>query len=112
MAVTVEELRTHLADSTDYNIPTNEEYLTDPELQDCIDHTIDDFNTSTPILPKTYTGEDFPSHHLLLTGAMAEALKLTVLKELRREMQYSDGGIQSSVYYKSPQFLNLKNYIS
>jgi hypothetical protein len=107
--VTVESLRSYLQDYETTNIPLGVAYLTDPDLTHCIEHAVDDFNETPPMLPlQWYTVETFPHRNLLLIGATVEALHLTSMKELRAEMNYSDGGITSSVYYKTPQFQSLK----
>lgn len=106
--ITVEDVRLYLMDFEDVNIPLMIAYLKNEDIQKCIDETVHDFNETPPILYRKYTLEDFPFKKLLLDGSVVEALKLTVLKELRGEMQYNDGGIASSVYYKSPQFTALR----
>ena len=109
MVITVDELRTHIQDFANRNIPLSIKYLTDADLQDSIDMTIDRFNTTPPILLLQYDNTNFPYRTILMDGCMYEALERTALIELRAEMQYSDGGINSSVYYKTPQFTQLKN---
>lgn len=106
--VTVDDVRHRLMDYEDVNMPLFNRVLEDTDLQKCIDISVDDFNGTPPILYRQYTGDDFPYKRLLLDGAVVEALKLTALKELRGEMQYSDGGVQSSIYYKNPQFSALR----
>jgi hypothetical protein len=106
--VTVDEVRHLLEDYDTTNMPLFSIMLEDPDLQKCIDLAVDDFNESPPILYRKYTIYDFPYKRLLLDGAVVEALKLTALKELRGEMQYSDGGISSTVYYKQPQFTAIR----
>ena len=106
--ITPVDVRQKLLDYEDVNIPLYTKYLEDADLDNCIATSVDDFNGTPPMLYRQYTLEDFPFKKLLLDGAVLEAMKLTALKELRAEMQYSDGGQQSSVYYKSPQFTALR----
>lgn len=106
--VTVDDVRHKLMDYEDANMPLFARMLEDPDIQECIDFAVDDFNETPPLVYRQYTIYDHPFKRLLIDGAVVEALKLTALKELRGEMQYSDGGISSSIYYKSPQFTALR----
>lgn len=106
--VVVADVRAKLVDYEDVNIPLYIQYLSDDDIQACIDTTIDDFNESPPIIYLQYDILTFPFKRLLIDGAVVEGLRLTAFKELRGEMQYNDGGITSSVYYKSPQFTALR----
>ena len=106
--IDVDDVRHHLMDYEDVNIPLMVRFMEDPDLQKCIDISVDDFNETPPVLYRQYTVYDFPFRRLLLDGAVVQAMKLTALKELRGEMQYNDGGISSTIYYKSPQFTALR----
>lgn len=106
--ITASDVRVHMMDYEEINQPLFIRYLEDTDLDTCIESAIDDFNETPPILYRKYTLYDFPFKRLLLDGAIVRAFKLTVYKELRGEMQYNDGGIQASVYYKSPQFIALR----
>ena len=109
--VTPEQVRLKIMDFDSENAPLYMTYLTDENLQTCIDETIDDFNETPPIFRYPYTIEDFPAKDLLLTGAAKKAMELTAMKELRREMSYDDGGIQSNIFYKNPQFRQIVSEI-
>jgi hypothetical protein len=110
MAVlTTDELKAALADSPEYNQPLGNSYLSTAELSTAITLAIDDYNYSSPILDNTVDINNFPVKRILLQGAIVEALKLTVLKELRGRMDYSDGGVQNALYTKSPEFTALQN---
>ena len=106
--VTPLDLRLSLMDYADMNIPLYREHLTDEVLWKCLEWAVDHYNDVPPRISKHYTLEDFPKRKLLLDMATVEALRLTALVELRGEMQYSDGGIQSTIYYKSQHFNALK----
>ena len=110
--LTAEELKAALADYPEYNQPLGNSYLNPKELNTAIELAIDDYNSSTPILDFPATIENFPNKRLLLQGSIVEALKLTVFKELRGRMDYSDGGVQNSLYTKSPEFMSLQNQYS
>ena len=106
--VTVADVRLALMDYMERNIPLYTCHLTDDQLQTCIDWAMDYINEATPRFEIPYEVATFKNKHLLIKGAVVEALRLTALIELRGEMNYSDGGTQSSIYYKSPQFTALR----
>lgn len=106
--ITPNDLRLAIMDYSDTNIPLYTQHLTDAMLWKCIEWAVNTFNEFPPHLSRDYTAADFPDKQLLLLLSVVEAFKLTALKELRGEMQYSDGGIQSTIYYKSPQFTALR----
>lgn len=106
--ITPFDVRLALMDYADRNIPLYTEHLTDEMLWKCIEWAVNHFNEVQPILSTTYTAATYPKRKLFLDSAVVEALKLTSLIELRGEMQYSDGGVQSTIYYKSQQFSALR----
>lgn len=106
--VTPLDLRLSLMDYSDRNIPLYQEHLTDEMLWKCLEWGVEHYNEVPPKSSTTYTLENFPKRKLLLDMATVEALRLTALVELRGEMQYSDGGIQSSIYYKTQHFNALR----
>ena len=106
--ITPNDLRLALMDYVDVNIPLYKEHLTDQQLWKCIKWACEHFNEVQPRISKEYDITNFPRPKLLLDAALVEALRLTTLVELRGEMQYSDGGVQSSIYYKSQHFSALR----
>ena len=106
--VTAADVRLYLMDKAELNIPLYVQHLDDAMMDSCIQWAVEDFNDATPQLMQKYTVSDFPMKSLLLEGAAVRALFMTAMKELRGEMQYSDGGIGSSVSYKSPQMLQIR----
>jgi len=104
--VAPDHLRWKLMDYETENAPLGIQYLTDPDLAKCIQEAVDDYNETPPMFNplRWWTVNNFPYRELLHEASAVAALRLTVMKEQRREMQYDDGGIQSSIYYKSPQF--------
>ena len=105
-------LRLYLMDFEITNAPLFQQYLSDQELETCINWALDDFNESIPILEYKFTLLDFPLPKLLLRGAALEAMNLTLMKEMRGEMQYQDGGVSNAIYYKSQQFMGIRSTIS
>lgn len=106
--VTVEDLQAFLSDTPEYNLPLNNMYLTPEELQLSIELALDDYNNSPPdsdFIPDLY---NFPSKKILLLGAAVEALRMTSHKELRGRMDYNDGGVQNSLYTKTPEYISLQ----
>ena len=106
--VTPLDVRLALMDYADKNIPLYQEHLTDEMLWKCIEWGVNHFNDTSPKLSRVYDVTNFPKRKLMLDLAVVEALRLTALVELRGEMQYSDGGIQSTIYYKSQHFNALR----
>ena len=106
--VTADDLQLYLEDTVAANMPLQISYLSPSELTFCLELTVADYNETPPIFFQQYTLDTFPYRKLLLLGAAVEALHLTAMKELRGEMTYSDGGVSSTVYYKTPQFTQLK----
>ena len=103
--VNPDDVRAAIGDYITDNIPMGVEYLTNQDLERCILYTVDDFNDSPPIFRfRQYDLYTFPQRSLLLKGAVAEAFNMTKKKELRGEMQYSDGGIDSIIYHKTDKF--------
>ena len=105
-------LRLYLMDFEVTNAPLFQQYLSDKELETCIQWAVDDFNETTPIFEYKLTVKDFPLPKLLLKGAALEAMNLTLMKEMRGEMQYQDCGISNSIYYKSQQFMSIRSTLS
>lgn len=102
-----ENVRWKIMDFDAENAPLYEQYLSEEDLWKCIEEALDDFNETPPMFRYDYTLADFPKKNTLLIGAALLAMKITVMKEIRREMQYDDGGISSSVYYKTPAYQQL-----
>lgn len=103
--ISPDELRDHLQDFMDTNIPLGIEYLCNQDLEKCIQYAVDDFNDSPPVFRfRQFDVYTFPYRTVLLKGAIAKAFDLTKKKELRGEMQYSDGGIDSIIYHKTDRF--------
>lgn len=100
-----DDVRDHIQDFMEVNIPLGIEYLGNSDLEKCIQWAVDDFNDSPPIFRfRQFDVYTFPYKSLLLKGAIAKAFDLTKKKELRGEMQYSDGGIDSIIYHKTDKF--------
>lgn len=106
--ITPLDVRLALMDYADKNIPLYTEHLTDEMLWKCIEWAVNHFNEVQPVVTTVYTAANYPKRKLFLDSAVVEALRLTSLIELRGEMQYSDGGVQSTIYYKSQQFSALR----
>ena len=106
--IDAEEIRHKIQDYIDTNIPLGIEYLKDEDLERCLKHAIEDFNETPPIFRfRQFDEHTFPYKHLALLGAVAYAFDLTKKKELRGEMSYSDGGVDSTIYHKTAAFQGL-----
>lgn len=111
--ITVDDVRLHLMDFDSVNAPLYLANLQDSDILYAINAAVGDFNETPPILgSRVYTIDDFPFPQLLKDGAVVNSLKFIALKELRGEMQYSDGGISSTISYKFAQFNSLRQEYS
>ena len=103
--VPIRELRSYIEDFAGVNAPLYAQNLLDSELYQCLLDTVYDFNESTPLMAHiNYTISDFRFPGLLKEGAAARAFKLIAIKELRGEMQYTDGGTGNALSYKQREF--------
>jgi len=76
------------------------------EIAFAIMETIDDFNTTPPLI-ETCGLTNFPSISLLIKGSVIRVLESVGLLQTRNHMVYSDGqGVQVSVSDKSPQLMS------
>jgi len=55
----------------------------------CIYETVEDFNLSSPLPPRTI--ENFPNTHLLILGTVALVLQSAEFLQARNHLTYSDG---------------------
>lgn len=84
-------LRLFLADTPELNRLTRDEESSNELLELAIILTVDDWNSTTPMLSPV-TIENYPSLFLLLHGATIQVLKTQGLYQARNELQYSTGG--------------------
>lgn len=107
--ITPDRLRRFIVDNDADNAPLYEQELTDEDLWEAIEWAVDDFNETPPLIGRLFFDKyNFPFRALLLIGSAGEAMRQAAFKHQRREMTYNDGGITSSIWYKAPQFLQLK----
>lgn len=81
----------------------------DREIALAILETVDDFNTTPPLIG-SYSVDTFPSESLLINGAVIQVMTSLGLLQTRNHLSYSDGqGVQSSASDKSPLLMNWIN---
>lgn len=93
-------LRLFLNDTPELNRLIRQEESTDPKLDLALLLTIDDFNTTPPLLGN-YTIENFPSIWMLIYGAAIQTLRSAGLLQSRNELVYSSGGVSVRVFDKT-----------
>lgn len=82
--------------------------LDQPETSDALmklsrDLTIDDFNTSPPLIGN-YTLSGFPSDYLLMMGTIIQILKSAGLLQSRNQLDYVEGGLSVQTSNKTPLY--------
>lgn len=107
-----DKVRWQIRDYDFENAPLYERYLSDEDLWKCIEDACDDYNETTPIFEFPFTPADFKYPRILQAGAAVIAMKITAMKELRGEMNFDDGGIQSTLYYKTPAYTAMVQQLS
>ncbi len=98
-------VRAKLRDYPELNRLIEGRETSDREIAFAIMETIDDFNTSPPLI-ESCTLESFPSTSLLIRGTIVNIMESVGLLQTRNQMSYSDGqGIQVSVSDKAPMLM-------
>ena len=98
-------VRAKLRDYPELNRLIEGRETSDREIAFAIMETIDDFNTSPPLI-ESFTLESFPSTSLLIRGTIVNIMESVGLLQTRNQMSYSDGqGIQVSVSDKAPMLM-------
>ena len=98
-------VRAKLRDYPELNRLIEGRETSDREIAFAIMETIDDFNTTPPLI-ESCTLESFPSTSLLIRGTIVNVIESVGLLQTRNQMSYSDGqGVQVSVSDKAPMLL-------
>jgi hypothetical protein len=102
-------IRAKMRDYPELNRLIEGRETSDREIAFAIMETIDDFNTSPPLIGG-YTIESFPSISLLVRGSIINVIESVGLLQTRNQMSYSDGqGVQVSVSDKAPMLMQWAN---
>ena len=80
----------------------------DRQIAFAIMETIEDFNTTPPLIP-AYSITNFPSVDLLVNGALIAIFESVGILQTRNQLTYSDGQMQLGVNDKAPMLLNWIN---
>jgi len=98
-------VRAKLRDYPELNRLVEGRETSDRAIAFAIMETIDDFNTSPPLI-QSFGLESFPSTSLLIRGTIVNVLESIGLLQTRNQMSYSDGqGVQVSVSDKTPMLM-------
>ncbi len=98
-------VRAKLRDYPELNRLIEGRETSDREIAFAIMETIDDFNTTPPLI-QNFNLESFPSTSLLIRGTIINVIESVGLLQTRNQMSYSDGqGVQVSVSDKAPMLL-------
>jgi len=99
-------IRAKLRDYPELNRLIDGRETSDREIAFAIMETIDDFNTTPPLI-EAATLESFPSVSLLINGSIINIMTSVGLLQTRNQMTYSDGqGVQVSVSDKTPMLMS------
>ena len=106
---TISLIRAKMRDYPELNRLIEGRETSDREIAFAIMETIDDFN-STPPLIAGFSIESFPSVSLLIRGSIINIIESVGLLQTRNQMSYSDGqGVQVSVSDKAPMLMQWAN---
>lgn len=98
-------LRLFLMDTAELNRLLRRKEIDDERLELALMLTIDDWNTTTPLIGRV-SYYNFPGIYLLLQGATVQCLKMAGLYQSRNELTYNSGGTSivranKTAYYQS-----------
>lgn len=102
MVAAIAALRSYIRDTADANNLLGEQESTDPELQQALEFSIDDFNESG--YPTVYTVTDHPSERLLVRGAVLELLTSAGIIMSRNRLNYNDAGLAIAISDKASEY--------
>ncbi len=109
MALTVDNIRTYIRDSTDLNILLEgEQQSSDALISLAMSMAISDFNAITP--KTNYSADSFPYDSLLLYGSMHHLANMEAERQLRNQISYNAQGVNAGIDDKMPQYNSLAQY--
>jgi hypothetical protein len=82
----------------------------DTLIEFCLDMTLDDFNTSPPLIGN-FTLASHPSQSLVLIGTMIWILKSAGIQQSRNQLDYASGGITVASSNKTPLYQSWINIL-
>jgi hypothetical protein len=82
----------------------------DTLIEFCLDLTLDDFNTSPPLIGN-FTLYNHPSQSLVLIGTMIWILKSAGVQQSRNQLDYASGGITVATSNKTPLYQSWINIL-
>ena len=75
------------------------------------DLTIDDFNTTPPLIGN-FTFFGFPSDYLLLMGTLVQIFKSAGFLQSRNQLDYAEGGLTVQTSNKTPLYQSWINFLA
>lgn len=97
------KVRAFIRDTAAQNALLDGEETPDVLIDFAIDLTLDDFNTSPPLIGNFQLAYH-PSQSLILLGAVCWILKSAGLQQSRNQLDYASGGITVAVSNKTPLY--------
>lgn len=99
----VKKIRSYIRDEPNLNALLDGVETGDTLLEFCLELSLDDFNTSPPLLGN-FTIQNHPSHTLVLLGAVIWILKSAGVLQSRNQLDYASGGITIATSNKTPLY--------
>lgn len=96
-------LRLFLNDTPELNRLSRKVESGDPQLDLALMLTVDDFNTTPPLITPV-TVATFPSVWMLLYGSAIQVLRSQGILQSRNELSYSSGGVSVRIFDKTQNY--------
>jgi hypothetical protein len=107
-AAFVAKCRDYIRDVPALNALLDGVETTDTLIEFCLDMTMDDFNTTPPLIGQ-FTLYNHPSQSLVLIGTVINILKSAGIGQSRNQLDYASGGITVATSNKTPLYQSWLN---
>ena len=97
-------IRLYMNDSPELNRLIRKHESSDPRIIMAINMVLDDWTITDP-RRMMYSASNFPSHSLLIKGAVIELLRGTGMLHSRNKLAYSAGGLTVQLFNKSQDYM-------
>lgn len=95
------QVRSFIRDYSELNRLIDGEESSNRQIVWAIMDTLDDFNTTPPII-QAFSVSNFPSRSMLIRGVVCSLLESIGLLQTRNHINFSDGGLQVGINDKTP----------